>query len=174
MLWLFSWVQQQLHRTCKLLLIILAPFVSHVESTIILKALSIVKEITVTVSWCSVFWPVLLLFQNADQCDACRNYKDGPFCVSSCPRDDENKIYKYPNASGICEPCHPNCIDGCTGPENKVGPNGCNSCRVSVLNAAETAVEQCLNETEACPSGYFTSRIAPDSLPQLKGEKVFT
>ena len=113
-----------------------------------------------------------MLFQGADQCDACRNYKDGPFCVSSCPKDDVKKTYKYPNEEGICQPCHSNCIDGCTGPENRVGPNGCNSCRVSVLNADENAVEQCLNETEPCPSGYFSSRNPPNALSILKGHKV--
>ena len=113
-----------------------------------------------------------MLFQGADQCDACRNYKDGPFCVARCPKDDFKETHKYPNEEGICQPCHSNCIDGCTGPENRVGSNGCNSCRVSVLNADENAVEQCLNETEPCPSGYFSSRNPPNALSILKGHKV--
>ncbi|XP_067930070.1 epidermal growth factor receptor-like isoform X2 [Watersipora subatra] len=108
----------------------------------------------------------------ADQCDACRNYKDGPFCVSECPKDDEKQMYKYPDKFNVCQPCHPNCIEGCSGPENLVGPNGCSKCAVSVLSDDETEVVHCLNETQTCPSGYFTSRNPPEVLSHLKGEKV--
>lgn len=56
----------------------------------------------------------------ADECVACSNFQDGPFCMSSCPTgvNDGQKglIFKYPNREGHCEPCHPNCTQGCSGP----------------------------------------------------------
>ncbi|KAK7884303.1 hypothetical protein WMY93_027426 [Mugilogobius chulae] len=56
----------------------------------------------------------------ADECEACNNFKDGPFCMSSCPAgvNDGQKgmIFKYPNREGHCESCHPNCTQGCSGP----------------------------------------------------------
>jgi len=60
-------------------------------------------------------------------CTDCRNVKDGPFCTTVCPTS------KY-DASGECQPCHENCVDGCTGPENTIGPNGCNSCEKAIIN----------------------------------------
>lgn len=82
------------------------------------------------------------------------------------------KVYKFPDANGVCQPCHDNCIGGCTGPGNKVGLGGCNSCKVSVANANESGIERCLNETATCPKGYFTSRNPPPALAHLKGERV--
>lgn len=55
----------------------------------------------------------------ADQCIACANLRDGPHCVPSCPQGvmaGEGVIFKYPNKAGSCEPCHPNCTQGCSGP----------------------------------------------------------
>uniref|UniRef100_A0A3B3W007 receptor protein-tyrosine kinase n=1 Tax=Poecilia latipinna TaxID=48699 RepID=A0A3B3W007_9TELE len=52
----------------------------------------------------------------ADECVACSNLQDGPYCMSSCPAGvlDEHRglIFKYPNKEGHCEPCHPNCTHG--------------------------------------------------------------
>uniref|UniRef100_A0A3B5LA21 receptor protein-tyrosine kinase n=1 Tax=Xiphophorus couchianus TaxID=32473 RepID=A0A3B5LA21_9TELE len=52
----------------------------------------------------------------ADECVACSNLQDGPYCMSSCPSGvfDEHRglIFKYPNKEGHCEPCHPNCTQG--------------------------------------------------------------
>ncbi|XP_035993653.1 receptor tyrosine-protein kinase erbB-3b [Fundulus heteroclitus] len=57
----------------------------------------------------------------ADGCTACANLQDGPYCMSSCPSgvNDGHRglIFKYPNREGYCEPCHPNCTQGCLGPE---------------------------------------------------------
>lgn len=57
----------------------------------------------------------------ADECVVCSNFKDGPFCMASCPTgvNDGQKglIFKYPNREGHCESCHPNCTQGCSGPE---------------------------------------------------------
>ncbi|XP_023687634.2 receptor tyrosine-protein kinase erbB-3a isoform X1 [Paramormyrops kingsleyae] len=55
----------------------------------------------------------------ADSCVSCTSLKDGPHCVSSCPNGvmgEKGLIFKYPNAKKVCEPCHFNCTQGCTGP----------------------------------------------------------
>uniref|UniRef100_A0A3Q1CIH4 Receptor protein-tyrosine kinase n=1 Tax=Amphiprion ocellaris TaxID=80972 RepID=A0A3Q1CIH4_AMPOC len=55
-----------------------------------------------------------------NECVACANLRDGPYCMSSCPTgvNDGQKglIFKYPNREGHCEPCHHNCTQGCSGP----------------------------------------------------------
>ncbi|CAL8335619.1 unnamed protein product [Lota lota] len=55
----------------------------------------------------------------ADECVACARNKDGPHCVSTCPKGlmgGEGVIFKYPNRQHSCEPCHINCTQGCSGP----------------------------------------------------------
>ncbi|KAM6977789.1 receptor tyrosine-protein kinase erbB-3b [Aplochiton taeniatus] len=56
----------------------------------------------------------------ANECVACANMKDGPYCVSSCPSgvDDGQMglIFKYSNKDRHCKPCHANCTLGCSGP----------------------------------------------------------
>ncbi|XP_076840273.1 receptor tyrosine-protein kinase erbB-3b isoform X2 [Brachyhypopomus gauderio] len=58
--------------------------------------------------------------EGADECVACSNLMDGPHCVSTCPNglngERGQAIFKYPNATGHCKPCHPNCTRGCNGP----------------------------------------------------------
>uniref|UniRef100_A0A8C9TLN0 Receptor protein-tyrosine kinase n=1 Tax=Scleropages formosus TaxID=113540 RepID=A0A8C9TLN0_SCLFO len=51
----------------------------------------------------------------ADECVECANFKDGPHCVSSCPNGvmgERGLIFKYPNLTKNCEPCHINCSQG--------------------------------------------------------------
>lgn len=60
-------------------------------------------------------------------CTVCKNAKDGPFCVKTCPDS------KY-NDNGLCRPCHSNCIYGCNGPENTISEQGCNSCEKAIFN----------------------------------------
>ncbi|XP_056131234.1 receptor tyrosine-protein kinase erbB-3b [Lampris incognitus] len=61
----------------------------------------------------------------ADECVACSNLKDGPYCVTSCPSGvndgQRGLIFKYSNKEGHCQPCHLNCTQGCLGP----GLNDC-------------------------------------------------
>ncbi|XP_024125415.1 receptor tyrosine-protein kinase erbB-3 [Oryzias melastigma] len=62
----------------------------------------------------------------ANQCVACAELKDGPHCVSSCPKGvmgEEGIIFKYSDKNKKCEQCHVNCTEGCTGPglENCIG-----------------------------------------------------
>ncbi|XP_064155671.1 receptor tyrosine-protein kinase erbB-3-like [Anguilla rostrata] len=55
----------------------------------------------------------------SDECVSCASLRDGPHCVSSCPSGvmgENGPIFKYPNAQGSCELCHPNCTQGCSGP----------------------------------------------------------
>lgn len=60
-------------------------------------------------------------------CTRCKHVKDGPYCVPACPTS------KF-NDSGECLSCHENCVGGCTGPENNIGPRGCRSCEKAVIN----------------------------------------
>ncbi|XP_041859442.1 receptor tyrosine-protein kinase erbB-3b isoform X2 [Melanotaenia boesemani] len=52
----------------------------------------------------------------ADECVACVNLRDGPYCMSFCPTGvndgQRGLIFKYPNKEGHCEPCHQNCTQG--------------------------------------------------------------
>ncbi|XP_060762391.1 epidermal growth factor receptor [Neoarius graeffei] len=56
-----------------------------------------------------------------DMCAVCVNYKDGPHCVSRCPQgvpgEKDTLVWKYPDSNLVCQLCHPNCTQGCTGPE---------------------------------------------------------
>merc|ERR1719228_39421 len=88
----------------------------------------------------------------ADSCDECKHTKDGPFCVKECPDG------KY-DANGECQPCHKNCVGGCKGPENTVGPNGCNSCEKVIIDANLT-INQCLQAKEECPDGFYLDWIS--------------
>ncbi|KAL4646176.1 receptor tyrosine-protein kinase erbB-3-like [Arapaima gigas] len=57
-----------------------------------------------------------------DACMSCANFQDGPNCVASCPSGvmgEDGLIFKYPNGQKLCEPCHPNCTQRCSGPELK-------------------------------------------------------
>uniref|UniRef100_A0A8C3PKW9 receptor protein-tyrosine kinase n=1 Tax=Calidris pygmaea TaxID=425635 RepID=A0A8C3PKW9_9CHAR len=52
----------------------------------------------------------------ADTCTRCAHYRDGPHCVETCPEGilgERGPIYKYPDASRECRPCHENCTRGC-------------------------------------------------------------
>ncbi|CAM9947244.1 unnamed protein product [Bubo scandiacus] len=55
----------------------------------------------------------------ADTCTRCAHYRDGPHCVETCPEGilgERGPIYKYPDSSRECRPCHENCTRGCLGP----------------------------------------------------------
>ncbi|XP_069768740.1 epidermal growth factor receptor isoform X2 [Narcine bancroftii] len=53
-------------------------------------------------------------------CNECAHFKDGLHCVKSCPSgisgENNTLIWKYPNEHKLCQPCHPNCTQGCKGP----------------------------------------------------------
>ncbi|KAG2458330.1 EGFR factor, partial [Polypterus senegalus] len=56
-----------------------------------------------------------------DQCTECAHFKDGPHCVHKCPAgvpgEKDTIIWKYSDENKECQLCHPNCTQGCTGPE---------------------------------------------------------
>uniref|UniRef100_A0A672RM12 Receptor protein-tyrosine kinase n=1 Tax=Sinocyclocheilus grahami TaxID=75366 RepID=A0A672RM12_SINGR len=58
-----------------------------------------------------------------DKCTICANYKDGPHCVTRCPQgipgEKDVLIWKYADTMRVCQPCHKNCTQGCTGPDLK-------------------------------------------------------
>uniref|UniRef100_A0A3P9INS5 Receptor protein-tyrosine kinase n=1 Tax=Oryzias latipes TaxID=8090 RepID=A0A3P9INS5_ORYLA len=77
----------------------------------------------------------------ANDCVACTNLRDGPYCVSSCPSGvndgQRGLIFKYPTKEGLCEPCHPNCTQGCFGP----GLNDClETSRLTVSSGQITGI----------------------------------
>ncbi|XP_014252271.1 epidermal growth factor receptor isoform X2 [Cimex lectularius] len=93
------------------------------------------------------------------KCTRCKNTRDGPFCVPSCPDS------KY-NANGECKPCHTNCVYGCKGPNNTIGPGGCNSCDKAIING-DISVERCLQKNESCPEGYYYEYVGPQEQDAL-------
>jgi len=106
-----------------------------------------------------------VMWQGADQCDACRHVQDGPYCVAECPKS------KYANASGICLPCHPNCTEeaGCTGPLDTVGPGACNSCALVHFDEVDGVLTmRCLQADTECADGFYRG-VVPE---QLRGPGV--
>ncbi|KAK7118642.1 hypothetical protein R3I94_022213 [Phoxinus phoxinus] len=61
----------------------------------------------------------------ADQCTECAHFKDGSHCVAQCAQGvqglNNRLVWTYPDKTGQCQPCHPNCTQGCSGP----GLEGC-------------------------------------------------
>ncbi|KAM9440269.1 epidermal growth factor receptor [Clarias gariepinus] len=74
-----------------------------------------------------------------DNCMECVNYKDGPHCVSRCPQgipgEKDTLVWKYPDSTRVCQLCHPNCTQGCTGPELQ-DCRGTNDTSTSIIAAS--------------------------------------
>uniref|UniRef100_A0A8C7UHG7 Receptor protein-tyrosine kinase n=1 Tax=Oncorhynchus mykiss TaxID=8022 RepID=A0A8C7UHG7_ONCMY len=70
-----------------------------------------------------------------EQCTRCANFKDGENCVPWCPRGvaggKNTFIWKYADKMKVCQLCHQNCTEGCTGP----GLKGCHNSGLSVIAA---------------------------------------
>uniref|UniRef100_A0A8C8J8Y8 Receptor protein-tyrosine kinase n=1 Tax=Oncorhynchus tshawytscha TaxID=74940 RepID=A0A8C8J8Y8_ONCTS len=73
-----------------------------------------------------------------EQCTQCANFKDGNNCVLGCPRGvpgvaggKNTFIWKYADKMKVCQLCHQNCTQGCTGP----GLRGCHNSGLSVIAA---------------------------------------
>ena len=93
-----------------------------------------------------------ILSKDPSDCDECRNVRDGPYCRAKCPEA------KYANASsGICEPCDKVCKDGCTGPGNHLGLEGCNDCHLvmELEKSATICLQPQRGEDSQCPDGFF-------------------
>ena len=84
----------------------------------------------------------------ADACDACKYVQDGPNCVEECPDN------KYNNENGVCKLCHEDCKDTCNGPGNKIGSDGCNSCKYfqDELSCVKECPARKYNENGVCKS----------------------
>lgn len=82
---------------------------------------------------------------------------------------------KYPE-DGECKACHENCVSGCTGPLNRLGEGGCNSCEKAIVSMYDpNVVEQCLKAEETCPESFYHEYIGPQeegSLKSLTGKSV--
>ncbi|XP_071822381.1 epidermal growth factor receptor-like isoform X3 [Apostichopus japonicus] len=106
----------------------------------------------------------------ADHCVAivdslkCKNVRDGPFCRAQCPAS------RYPDENNICQDCDLLCKDGCTGPENTLGTNGCNHCHQALVEIDGTVI-RCYPEDDPCPDDFFSDRI-PFSESNLLSETM--
>ena len=117
------------------------------------------------------------MLQGPANCTHCKNYKDGPNCVSQCPS------FKYPDDNKVCQPCYENCKQevGCTGPNANLGYRGCKECSglVLVLDTHTRGFQdtKCVNGTvEQCEDGFwsFSGKISipneptkPAALPRV-------
>uniref|UniRef100_A0A8C1MXT9 Receptor protein-tyrosine kinase n=1 Tax=Cyprinus carpio TaxID=7962 RepID=A0A8C1MXT9_CYPCA len=66
---------------------------------------------------------LVMSLNGPDKCTVCANYQDGPHCVTRCPQgipgEKDVLIWKYADTMRVCQPCHENCTQGCTGPDLK-------------------------------------------------------
>lgn len=100
--------------------------------------------------------------QEAKHCWHCKSVRDGPYCVPECPS------HKY-NNNGFCEECDKSCVDGCSGPSDKLGEGGCNSCAKAVINSTDPAfIAYCIKAEEPCPEGYYQEYVGPQAEGPLK------
>ncbi|XP_031623661.1 epidermal growth factor receptor [Contarinia nasturtii] len=84
-------------------------------------------------------------------CLDCAHVRDGKHCLAACP------VSKYARNS-TCFDCHETC-NGCTGPRNTIGENGCITCEKAIIN--DNKIERCLKAKENCPDGYYDEFVAP-------------
>uniref|UniRef100_A0A8C5MH07 Receptor protein-tyrosine kinase n=1 Tax=Leptobrachium leishanense TaxID=445787 RepID=A0A8C5MH07_9ANUR len=54
-----------------------------------------------------------------ENCYKCAHYNDGQNCVKTCPAgihgENDSLIWTYPDETGLCQQCHPDCKMGCKG-----------------------------------------------------------
>lgn len=98
-------------------------------------------------------------------CDECRHFKDGQRCVASCPDN------KYADDRGVCQPCHSNCDGGCTGGENTIGPGGCRSCKLVVLDLSDN-VTGCVDVMSNCGDGFYKKTLYDHPAKELIGKQA--
>lgn len=85
----------------------------------------------------------------ATDCQECLHFQEGVHCVSECP------ISKYPS-NRTCINCHDAC-DGCVGPKNTLGEDGCIACEKAIV--IDNKIERCQRTDEICPNGFVYNRI---------------
>uniref|UniRef100_A0A673BPX2 Receptor protein-tyrosine kinase n=1 Tax=Sphaeramia orbicularis TaxID=375764 RepID=A0A673BPX2_9TELE len=75
-----------------------------------------------------------------ENCTKCANFKDGLFCVSRCPQgvpgEDDTLVWKYADEMKVCQLCHKNCTQGCSGH----GLQGCQGKSLSGLSMIAAGV----------------------------------
>ncbi|KAM9719570.1 epidermal growth factor receptor [Menidia menidia] len=75
-----------------------------------------------------------------ENCTKCANFQDGLFCVSRCPQgvpgEDDTVVWKFADEKRVCQLCHKNCTQGCSGP----GLEGCNIKKTSGLSMIAAGV----------------------------------
>ncbi|KAK7945473.1 hypothetical protein WMY93_001201 [Mugilogobius chulae] len=73
-------------------------------------------------------------------CTKCANFKDGLFCVARCPQgvpgEDDTLVWKYADEMKVCQLCHKNCTQGCTGR----GLEGCQTKSLSGMSMITAGV----------------------------------
>ncbi|XP_010727531.3 epidermal growth factor receptor [Larimichthys crocea] len=76
----------------------------------------------------------------SENCTKCANFQDGLFCVSRCPQgvlgEDDMLVWKYADERKVCQLCHKNCTQGCSGP----GLQGCQNKSTSGLSMIAAGV----------------------------------
>ena len=113
---------------------------------------------------CFIYALVCCFWQGNINCNECRNYKDGPYCVAQCPS------IKYADFNKECQPCAEFCSSGCTGPSEMTVPGGCNSCEFGEIVDEVKLTAQCINpQLTDCQDGFYrkTARKGP-----MKGKNV--
>lgn len=117
-------------------------------------------------------------------CKKCRNVFDtrSRQCVESCAGD------QYVN-QGVCADCHQDCCpQGCSGPHNNGGPEGCNPCPKPLvrfwrkfsfhhLRTFCVQILDCLQLNSSCPDGTFEDQPFPSGQGRFKkiaGKQVCT
>ncbi|XP_061163896.1 epidermal growth factor receptor-like isoform X2 [Saccostrea echinata] len=87
-------------------------------------------------------------------------------CLRQCP-----KMF-YPDEKNTCYPCHVNCAEGCTGPSDKVGKGGCNTCELAIeLNHSSF---RCIadSESQQCPHDYYQATVGKQISSFLEGRQA--
>eukprot|EP00118_Oscarella_pearsei_P017372 m.171588 g.171588 ORF g.171588 m.171588 type:complete len:1503 (+) comp39060_c0_seq1:197-4705(+) len=101
-----------------------------------------------------------------DECQACKNVKNGTFCQPVCPPDTYN-------LNNVCYQCDDACENGCTGPSNSFGSGGCNNCSdILLVDANETQILQCFKDScPQLPQPQYDVRIS-DGNSTFFGRKI--
>ena len=88
-------------------------------------------------------------------CDTCKNVvihqADGnKKCNETCGKE------MYPNEDGVCMKCNDACEgEGCTGPGDHLGEQGCNSCIKGIRERKDMPIYCVKQDNEDCWPGYF-------------------
>jgi hypothetical protein len=97
--------------------------------------------------------------QGDDDCNVCKNVKDGSHCREKCPP------LMYENEERECVQCHALCQHSCTGPLGILGPGACSACHVVVYNSSKPPLAplHCAPLGSKCPDRFHerTTHVIP-------------